>query len=97
MDLLYRTIRAWTPSLRQTERERQCWYFSSPGCVWGGMIGQASSSHGPLRMGLVLLTLEFRSSLSRYKGLESSARDAGVHFLSTSFCTPSDLGMETAR
>lgn len=48
-------------------------------------------------MGLVFVTLEFRSSLSSYKGLEPSARDAGVHFLYTSFCSPSDLGMETAR
>lgn len=90
-------------SVSETNGERKAMLaFLLPGGVlgrldWPGFRLLRALAHGPLRMGLVLVILEFRSSLSRYKGLEPSARDAGVHFLYTSFCSPCDLGMETAR
>lgn len=54
-------------------------------------------AQGPLSTGLVLVTVEFGSSLSRYKSLKASVRGPGVQFFSTPFCSPSDLGIEKAR
>lgn len=54
-------------------------------------------AQGPLSMGLVLVTVDFGSSLSRYKSLKASVRCPGVQFFSMPFCSPSDLGIEKAR
>lgn len=62
---------------------------------WTGCRLLGALAHGPLGMGLVLVTLEFGSHMSRFKGLEPCARNPGVHLQpNRPFCSSSDLGME---